>query len=196
MRVHKALSYAVSVALVGLLAVAVGCEVVREYDYYDGVKESGLTTGEKTDLPDIMAQMRTANLHLVDSLIYMHSENVMRNSVQIYELARAMKQSQPAVALQSPNDVAEFKKLADDLSEIIVQVGAAARDNRMELADWHYTQAFPTCNRCHVKFRGVTAPKPVTIPEIERPIEPVPEPGTTEEPAAPEEGATEAPVEE
>lgn len=185
MSVRNGLFCMVSVVLVVGLAVSIGCEAMKEYDYYADVKESGLSTGQATDIPNIMQQMRTANLKLVDSLIYMHAQNVMSNSVQMFELSKALKQSQPAVALQAPDDAGKFKKLADDLSEIIVQVGAAANAGRMELADWHYAQAFPICNRCHSQFRQTAAPKSLTIPEIEPPtadVEPVPEAGVTEVP--------------
>ncbi len=188
MSVRNGLFCTVSVALVVGLVVSIGCEAIKERDYYADVKESGLSTAQITDLPNIMQQMRTANLKLVDSLIYMHAQNVMSNSVQMFELAKAVRQSQPAVALQAPDDVGKFKKLADDLSETIVQVGAAANAGRMELADWHYAQAFPICNRCHSQFRQTTAPKPLTIPEIEPPtvdIEPVPEAVVPEIPATP-----------
>ena len=189
MSVRNGLFCMASVVLVVGFAFSIGCEAMKEYDYYADTKESGLSTGQTTDLPNIMQQMRTANLKLVDSLIYMHAQNIMSNSVQMFELAKALKQSQPAVALQAPDDADKFRKLADDLSEIIVQVGAAANAGRMELADWHYTQAFPICNRCHSQFRQTAAPKLLTIPEIKPPvadIELVPEAGATETPATPE----------
>ena len=169
MSVLNGLWCTLGVAVLALVVVAIGCEAVDEYNYYAGVKESGLSTGQVTDVPGIMQQMRTANLKLVDSLIYMNGEGIMANSVQMYELARALKQTQPAVALQAPDDVAKYKKLADDLAEIIVQVGSSARDNRSDMADWYYAQAFPLCNRCHVQFRNVATPQPLAIPEIEQP---------------------------
>ncbi len=169
MSVRNGLWCTLGMAVLALVAVTLGCKAMHEYDYYDNVQKSGLSTGQPTDAPRIMQQMRTANLKLVDSLIYMNGEGIMANSVQMYELARALKKTQPAVAMQAPDDVAKFKKLADDLAEIIVQVGSSARDNRMDLADWYYAQAFPLCNRCHVQFRNVTTPQPLTIPEIEKP---------------------------
>ena len=105
----------VSLTVLALVVVSIGCGAVDEYNYYADVKETGLSTGQVTNVPEIMQQMRSANLKLVDSLIYMHGQNIMNNSVQMYELARALKQAQPAVAMQSPDDVGKFKKLADDL---------------------------------------------------------------------------------
>ncbi len=191
MSVRNGLFCTVSVALVVGLAVSIGCEAMKEYDYYADVKESGLSTAQPTNMPNIMQQMRGANIKLVDSLIYMHPQNVMSSSVQMFDLAKAVRQSQPAVALQGPGDVDTFRKLADDLAESIVQVGAAANAGRMELADLQYAQAFPICNRCHSQFRQITAPKPLTIPEIPplaTDVEPpvvVPEDGANENPAIP-----------
>jgi len=169
MSVRNGLRCTLGVAVLMLVVVAIGCEAVDDYNYYADVNESGLSTGQTTDVPALMQQMRTANLKLVDSLTYMNSDGIMTNSIQMYELARALKQAQPAVAIQGPDDVGKFKKLADDLGEIIVQVGSSARDNRIDMADWYYAQAFPLCNRCHVSFRNVATPQPLTIPEIERP---------------------------
>ena len=175
MSVRTGLFCTLMVTLAGLLVLGIGCGAMKDWDYFADVKGSGLSTGQTTDVPSIMQQMRQANLKLVDSLIYQHAQNARGNAMRMYELALALQQAQPAVAIQSSDDAAKFKKLADDLAQIIVEVGAAAQDNRMDVADWHYAQAFPSCN-------------PLTIPEVEQ----QPEPATGAE--TPATGAEVAPV--
>jgi hypothetical protein len=171
MSVRNGLYWAMGLALLVVLTGATGCETAKEYNYYSEVKGAGPSTGQVTDVPQIMQQMREANLRLVDSLTQMNAQGSMSSSVQMYELSRALVKTQPAVALKSPDDVGKYRKLADDLAEIIVQVGSAARDNRTDLADWNYAQAFPLCNRCHMQFRVTKTPKS-DIPAIEQPTTP------------------------
>ena len=182
MSVRNGLYCVLGLALGVLVSGSTGC---GEYNYFSEVQGSGSSTGGKTDVAQMMQQMRVANLKLVDSLTYMNADGAQTYSVQMYELAKALEKTQPAVALQSPDDVAKYRKIADDLAEIIVQVGAAARDKRMDVADWNYTQAFPLCNRCHAQFRVAMTQKPLSIPEIEAPA-PAPEAAPAAPSPAPE----------
>ena len=166
MRVRNGLYGVLGLALVVCLSASAGCETAKEYNYYSEVKGAGASTAEQTPVPEIMKQMRLANLRLVDSLTYMNLQAVQANAVQMYELAKVLTKTQPAVALQSPEDVGKYRKLADDLAETMLQVGAAARDNRPEVADWTYSQAFPLCNQCHMQFRAATPTKMSPLPPV------------------------------
>ena len=193
MSVRNGLCCALGLGLMVMVACAAGCGTVREYDYFSEVKGGGATTNQEMDIAKLMQQMRVANLRLVDSLTYMNAQGVMDNSVRMYELARSLERTQPAVALQSPDDAGKYKKIADELADIIVEVGRAAQANRFDYADANYTQAFPLCNRCHLQFRVVLEPKPLGISELE-PSEPMtPATPKTEETPSATEPAPEAP---
>jgi len=199
MNIRNGLWFALSLGLVVWLTGASGCGVAEEYNYFSEVTGGGPSTGESTDVPKIMREMRTANLYLVDSLTTMNKDGAQRYSVQMYEMSKALGRTQPAVALQSPDDVAKYKKIADDLAEIIVQVGVASRDDHQEQADLIYAQAFPLCNRCHLQFRAALKAKPIEIPDIEK-VNPTPStgetPSTTPLPATPETPAPATPTPE
>lgn len=165
MSVRKLVVGPLGVLLVGLLLVSLGCEIWKEYDYYADTEKGGPSTAQSTDLPTIMKQMRTANLYLVDALVYMDQTRIMQYSVTMYNLANGVKLTQPAVALSGPDELAVYKKNADDLAEIIVTVGAAARDKRFDYADANYAHAFLQCNRCHLRFRAQLGAELPTLPE-------------------------------
>ena len=198
MSVRNGLFCVLGLAAGAFLVCSAGCESVRDTNYFSEVKGGGGSTAEITKVPEIMQQMRVANLKLVDSLMYMNAQGIMSNSVQMYELAKALEQTQPAVALQSPDDLAKYRKLANDLADVIVEVGRAANANRLDIADATYAQAFPMCNRCHAQFRVTMPAKPLAIPELEKQAAPTP---TAETPApesapapAPADGAAPAPA--
>ncbi|GEM_PF-5685774 len=156
-----------ALGLVLMVVCAAGCGTVQEWDYFQDVKGDGASTGQETDVPRLMQQMRVTNIRLMDSLIYMDAPAVVDNSVRMYEFARSLAQTQPALALQSPDDSAKYKRIADELADVIVEVGRAAQANRLDRADMVYAQAFPLCNHCHQQFRVKVEPKPLNLPEIE-----------------------------
>ena len=196
MSVRNALFLVLGLAAGALLVCPAGCESVRDTNYFSEVKGGGGSTAEKTNVPEIMQQMRVANLQLVNNLMYMNAQGIMSNSVQMYELAKALEQTQPAVALQSPDDMSKYRKLADDLANVIVEVGRAANANRLEIADTTYAQAFPMCNNCHRQFRVTLPAKPLAIPELEKQAVPgaAPAPAAGTAAPAPAEGAVPVPA--
>ena len=135
------------------------------------------------ELSDLMKQMRTANLNLVDRLTAGSPEQVMRASVDVSVLARQVSGFEPAVATGGEEEVAAFKRLAHQVQDMAVEVAKAAdAGDRVDpdgyyVKDKFYVRLLLTCNQCHRLFRGVAPPaEPMPIPELETPTKPAEKP--------------------
>lgn len=146
------------------------------------VRQAGYDIGEKTDIREIMKQLRTAHLNLADRLLYGSPEAIIGAAVQINFYGEELTKLQPAIALEGMDEAATFKKLAYEVKDMSVEVAKGIDGGKPDAADWAYARMYQSCNRCHRLFRGVVEPtEPTQIPEIETPetTEPeIPELGT------------------
>ncbi len=183
--------------LVGFWGCGTG-PLEQSYAIQSGAETVNSNIADKTDIPELMKQMRTANLNLVDRLTAGSSEQVVRAAAQVSIVARDVSKYQPAVAKGDVSEVAAFKRFSEDVKDFAVEVAKAADAGRADQADQFYVRMFLTCNQCHRVFRGVTKPSaPIDIPELETPKPSAPKPpeaGTPPTPApAPETAPAPAP---
>jgi hypothetical protein len=172
-------------ALVGFWGCGTG-PLEQSYAIQSGAETVNSNIAEKTDIPELMKQMRTANLNLADRLTAGSGEQVVRAAAQLSVIAREVGKYQPAIAKGDATEAATFKRLSEDVKDYSVEVAKAADAGKGDQADQYYVRMFLTCNQCHRLFRGVTKPSaPIDIPELETP---------KPEPEKPKEGATPAPT--
>lgn len=171
--------------LVGFWGCGTG-PLEQSYAIQSGAESVNSSIAEETELPSLMKQMRAAHLNLVDRLTAGSPEQIVRAGVQVSILARGVAKYQPAIARDSVEEAATFKRLAHEVQDMAVEVAKAADNGRMPAADQYYVRLYLTCNQCHRLFRGFQAPSaPMEIPELEtpKPPEEEPESGTTPAPA-------------
>lgn len=189
---RTSMTFFVAVILMGtaLLLGFWGCgygPLEQSYAIESGAESVNSTLGTaEGEVADLMKQMRTANLNLVDRLTAGTPDQVIRAAVQVSILSRQVGKYQPAIATEGIEEAAAFKRLSHQIQDMAVEVAKACDAGQLAAADQYYVSLFMTCNQCHRLFRGVTAPaEPMEIPEIETPKPPVEEP---------EEGAKPAPT--
>ena len=145
---------------------------------------------EKTDEPeliDLMKELRTANLNLVDRLTAGSPDQVVRAAVQVSLIARQVSTFEPAIATEGREEAAAFKRLAHQVQDMAVEAAKAVDTGNLSQADQYYVRLHLTCNQCHRLFRGAAAAtEPMPIPELETPTPPeVPPESGTDAPPGP-----------
>ena len=202
MRTNAAFLVVVIVTGSALLLAFWGCgtgPLEQPYAIQSGAEPVNFGIGEKTDLPDLMKRMRFAQLNLSDRLTSGNSEDIVRAAVQVSLVAGEAGKYQPAIALESDDEAATFKRLAHEVQDMAVEVAKAADGGRLGAADQFYVRLYLACNECHRLFRGaVGSSESMEIPELETPKLPeeVPlESGTTAPLPIPEPGPAPGPPE-
>lgn len=164
--------------LVGFWGCGTG-PLEQSYAVQSGAESINSTIGQKTEIPELMKQLRTANLNLVDRMTAGSPDQIVRAAAQVSIFARDVGKYQPAIAKNVADEAATFKRLSEDVKDFAVEVAKAADGGRLEQADQFYVRMFLTCNQCHRLFRGVTKPAgPIDIPELETPKPEAPKPET------------------
>jgi hypothetical protein len=168
-----------AVVLIGFWGCGTG-PLEQSYAIQSGAVGVNGSIGEKTDIPEIMKALRTANLNLVDRLTAGTPEQVMRAAAQVGVVSRDVGNYQPAIGSGAAEEAAVFKRLSQDVKDYAVEVGKAAANGQLPAADQYYARLFLTCNECHRLFRGQQKPAGnIDIPELEKPkppAEPAPQP--------------------
>ena len=201
MRTNAAFLVVVILTGSSLLLAFWGCgtgPLEQPYAIQSGAEPVSFAIGEQTDLPDLMKRMRFAQLNLSDRLTSGNSEDIVRAAVQVSLVAGEVGKYQPAIALESDDEAASFKRLANEVQDMAVEVAKAADGGRLGAADQFYVRLYLACNECHRLFRGAVGPsEPMEIPELETPkppeevppdagtLLPIPEPGPAPAPDEP-----------
>jgi len=185
MRTNAAFLVVVILTGSALLLAFWGCgtgPLEQPYAIESGAEPVNFSIGGKTDLPDLMKRMRFAQLNLADRLTAGNSQDIVRAAVQVSLIAGEVGKYQPAIALESDDEAATFKRLASEVQDMAVEVAKAADGGQMGAADQYYVRLYLACNECHRLFRGAVGPsEPMEIPELETPTPPAevpPETGT------------------
>ncbi len=199
MKMNAAVLTVVAISAVAVLVGFWGCgtgPLEQSYAIQSGAETVNPSIGEKTEIPELMKQMRTAHLNLVDRLTAGSPEQTVRAAAQVSIIARDVGKYQPAIGKASADEAAAFKRYSEDVKDFAVEVAKAADGGRLDQADNFYVRLYLTCNQCHRLFRGVQKPSgPIDIPELEtpKPAPPAPEGGGTAPAPAPSGGAEPAP---
>ena len=184
---------ATSVLTLGFWGCGYG-PIEQSYSVQSGAESLNYEIGQKTELPNLMKQMRTAHLNLVDRLTSGASEDAVRAAVQVSMVARDVGKYQPAIAKEGREEAATFKRLASDVQDMSVEIAKAIDSGQAAQADQYYARLYLSCNQCHRLYREVKPPsKPLPIPELETPKPPTEKPKEGETPA-PGPGTTPTPA--
>ena len=185
MRTHVAIIVVAAVLGTAVMVALWGCGTTPFEQSFavqarnPAVQDAGYSVGQKTDISEIMKQMRTAHLNLADSLLYGSPQAIISAAVQINIYGDELTRLQPAIALEGMDDAALWKRQAYEVKDMAVEVAKGIDSGKPDAADYYYTRMFQACNRCHRMFRKVGPPsEPAQIPEIETP-KPVPTPEDT-----------------
>jgi cytochrome c556 len=175
---------ATAAVLVGFWGCGMG-PLEQSYAVQSGAESVNSAIGEKTEVPELMKQMRTAHLDLVDRLTAGSPDQIMDAAARVSLIAGNVGKYQPAVGKGAAEEAALFKRFSEDIKDYAVEVAKAAASGRFKEADAYYTRLFTTCNTCHRAFRGIVKTAPVDIPQLETP-KPVPDNATTAPEPAPQ----------